>query len=362
MLLAGLSAIAVAGTRLIAANVVADTPYSRLESDETVVFFQTTGALDEITGTWQLPIHGWVYEPENSIVRKAVIASALSAKYGLRATPDTAANFDSRVNLMIAENERGKRIVVRIGELHFEMPKSGANGHFRTNIELPADVVAAAQSDGVLKITATTEGEPRRTFEGFVQLVPPVGISVISDVDDTIKVSDVTDHRRLFEHTFFLDFTAVPGMAEVYSKWADGGVSVHFVSSSPWQLYTPLQQLALDAGFPSSSFSLKTVRFKDRTFFNLFKKGTATKPRQIEEILERYPQRKFVLIGDSGEQDPEVYAGIMRNHPQQILCVYIRNVTDASEDDERMRRVFEGLAPDKWKLFSDPAALALPSE
>ena len=102
------------------------------------------------------------------------------------------------------------------------------------------------------------------------------------------------------------------------------------------------------------------VRFRDETLVDLFKKGTETKPAAIEKILDRYPDREFVLVGDSGEQDPEVYAYLLRNRPDQILKIYIRNVTQESADNERFATVFEDIDSDRWQLFDDPKTLTLP--
>ena len=184
---------------------------------------------------------------------------------------------------------------------------------------------------------------------------------MISDIDDTVKISNVTDRKSLLEHTFLLDFVAAPGMAELYRNWAADDVGFHFVSSSPWHLYEPLSEFLDSSGFPAATFSLKSVRFRDETLFDLFKKGTETKPAAIRKILDRYPGRKFVLVGDSGEQDPEVYAALLRERPEQILRVYIRNVTQESADNERFGEVFESIDPDRWQLFTDPQTLSLPA-
>ena len=145
-----------------------------------------------------------------------------------------------------------------------------------------------------------------------------------------------------------------------YRAWAAQGARFHFVSSSPWHLYEPLKEFLAKAGFPPATFNLKLVRLTDRTITNLFKKGTETKPLQIEPLLRAYPARRFVLVGDSGEQDPEVYAALARKFPAQIVRVYIRNVTKASPTDERFRTLFAGIAPERWALFTDPSKLDLP--
>ena len=193
-----------------------------------------------------------------------------------------------------------------------------------------------------------------------MNLVAPEGIAVISDIDDTVKVSEVTDRAALFDRTFFRDFEPAPGMAALYRRWATQGATFHFVSSSPWHLYEPIDEFLASSDFPPRSLSLKLVRLKDETLFDLFKKGTETKPAQIEPILARFPGRRFVLVGDSGEQDPEVYGSLLRKHPAQIERVFIRNVDDSDAADERFQAAFASVDPDRWRLFTDPADLDRP--
>ena len=124
-----------------------------------------------------------------------------------------------------------------------------------------------------------------REFFGVVHLIPSEGISVISDIDDTIKVSDVTNKKELIRNTFLRPFRAVEGMADTYRCWADQGVVFHLVSSSPWQLYEPLARFLAESGFPESTFHLKRFRLTDRTAFNLLADPLTTKPQAIEPIL-----------------------------------------------------------------------------
>ena len=331
--------------------------HSDIADDEFVVFFRTSGWLDEAHATWHIPIHGWIYEPQDSTARKAVLATALESGYGLAPGPETQANFDRRVNLLLADSERGKRIVVRLGKRNYLLEQSSADGHFRTTLVIPMDKVSAIADAGRIRFSAVTRNSELRNFYGQAQLVPPTGTSIISDIDDTVKISNVRDHELLFENTFFLDFAAAPGMADLYDDWVDQGASFHFVSSSPWQLYSPLQEFVDTENFPWATFSLKSVRFRDETLLNLLEEGTKTKPLQIEPILQTYAGRKFVLVGDSGEQDPEVYSALMRKYPDQIEKIYIRNVTKEAADGERFGTLFENIDATRWVLFDDPSAV-----
>jgi hypothetical protein len=333
---------------------------SDIAADETVVFLRTSGSLDKSKQEWHLPVHGWIYEPVESVNRKSAFEKLMFNEFGLAVSKETEGNFSRRFNLLIADNERGKTIVINIaGRIH-ELPASKENGHFESTVVISGADAAKYSENGQIRYTAVTGGTDSRKFSGMIRLLDSEGLSVISDIDDTVKVSNVGDHKSLLEQTFLLDFAAAPGMAELYREWSTNDMGFHFVSSSPWQLYDPLREFLDGKAFPWASFSLKPVRFRDASLFDLFKKGTETKPAAIEKILDRYPEREFVLVGDSGEHDPEVYADLLRKRPDQILKIYIRNVTQESAENERFRAVFKGIDSDRWQLFDDPKTLSLP--
>ena len=109
----------------------------------------------------------------------------------------------------------------------------------------------------------TPAGDDRR-FEGQVQLLGRTGISIVSDIDDTIKISEVPVRKELLANTFLRDFKAVPGMSEAYRQWVAAGASLHYVSASPWQLYSALSEFMEQQKFPKGSFHLRLFRLKDR--------------------------------------------------------------------------------------------------
>lgn len=330
---------------------------SDIKDDETVVFFRTSAWQDPSSKQWHIPIHGWIYEPQDSQVRKGIFNKILKNKYNLTVNKANQKYFDERVNLLISDNERGKTIVIKIAGKTFTLPESTPNGHFQNTIRLDNKTINTHARNNVLTYTAITRSNEKRNFSGEVLLVPTTGYSVISDIDDTVKISYVTNHKKLLEYTFLKEFKAVPGMAKLYRQWQSLNASFHYVSSSPWYLYPPLQAFTDKNRFPKATFSLKDLRFRDETLFNLFKKGTETKPDQIEPILQRYPLRKFVLVGDSGEQDPEVYADIYRKYPGQIEKIYIRNVTKSRASDSRFKITFAGIDHRRWQLFTDTAKI-----
>lgn len=338
---------------------------SEIKSDEQVIFFRTAASLNRKNTHWIIPIHGWIYEPEDSLVRIAAIEALLEKRYGLVKSEANKRLFEDRINHFLGDNERGKSIVINIAGNTYQLPTSKSNGHFFAELLISDQIIqqyiAKNYNQQSLRFTTVTDPDDSRTFAGEVLLIGKKGISVISDIDDTIKISNVRQTKELINHTFYLPFEKVPGMAETYSRWGRQGVHFHFVSSSPWQLYDPLNEFLDQSGFPHSTLSLKMVRFKDSSILNLFKNGSETKPPLIKSILDQYPSRKFILIGDSGEQDPEVYVQLLRERPDQILKVYIRNVTNEQISNNRFSRLLSEVGPDKLELFVDSSSLKLPN-
>lgn len=333
---------------------------STLSSRETAVVFDTAASLDEASGLWHVPLHAWVYVPQSSRARKAGLAEVFEHAYGLRRTRADAIHFDERIDLLLADNKRDRRVAVSVAGETFALPPTAPNGQARAEVTLLQSKAGGHATPTRLEVSVVLPERDQRRFTGRVHLVPPRGQMVISDIDDTVKVTHVRDKARLWESTFYKPFAAVPGMADVYNQLAAAGAHIHFVSSSPWHLYGPLTHFLHKAGFPPATLDLKTIRLKDRTIFNILRSPEETKPPQIEAMLARFPERDVLLIGDSGERDPEIYAGIMRRHPRRIARILIRNVTAERATDARFASAFAGLDPARWQLFTDPGEIQLP--
>lgn len=333
-------------------------PHSNIASDENIVFFHQDAYRDPADQQkWIIPIHGWVYEPEASRLRKAAVQRLFQIKFGLQVNDQNSEVFTRRVNLFLSDNERGKRVVGQFAGHRYESVRSTANGHFYANVTVSDEALRPLLNEGIVDFAAELTPEDSRQFNGLIRLVEPEGLSVISDIDDTVKVTNVTDRIRMIENTFYKPFSAVCGMAERYSSWARGGIPIHFVSSSPWYLYPELQTFFERTGFPFATQSLKYFRFRDTSLFNLFKEGSKTKPLQIGEIFRKFPHRRFVLIGDSGEQDPEVYTLLKQQHPQQVHSIWIRNVTEETHGNTRFRQLQQTLGDHPINLFTHPDEL-----
>lgn len=377
----------------------------RIKDDENVILFPTLSwrarppsvDVDEsrnvnlTTTGWNVPVHGWIHEPEQSSIRRNAFLSMLRRACHLKRGEEASEVLKRRARPFLFDNERGKALTIKVtsrgsGDARGEenrsitkrMPRSGRNGHFRGTIHVSDDDLKSlgyhSDSQGSEPIDSDTlelevvqpPGSSARKFTGRSHLLSPTGLSVISDIDDTVKVSNVLDKRALMRNTFLKEFKAVPGMSALYTRWYQKfGASFHFVSSSPWQLYEELSQFFQVNKFPTGSFHLKSIRIKDQSVLSLLADPFQSKVNTIETIMSRYTKRMFVLVGDTGEKDPEVYGEICRRYPDRIWRVFLREVGKCSEkddcDEDRFESAFTDVPEEVWSVFTDAEEVVLPS-
>ena len=160
-----------------------------------------------------------------------------------------------------------------------------------------------------------------------VNVIEPKGISLISDIDDTIKHSAIgSGAREIFRNAFIRDLgeLTIDGVKHLYNSLADLGVHVHYVSNSPWQMYPVLRQFFSLADLPPGSFHLKQY---SGMLQGIFEPVAERKKGTLDRLVSDFSERQFILIGDSGEADLEVYTEFALENPGKILGIFIRDVT-----------------------------------
>ncbi|MGC3967042.1 MAG: App1 family protein [Pirellulales bacterium] len=333
-----------------------------LSRDEEVVLFPTFAAFGPATETTTFSVHGWIFEPETDSKWRDDVLSQLSFGVTLTEQERVSPVFRSRAAMFLVDNERGQELVATIASHESGLSASEANGHFRTEITLPtADLARQGLAPGkdsfVLRYSLDVPRGDPRSFHGRVHMIGREGWSVVSDIDDTIKRSNVLDKAELMRNTFLRKFTAVDGMAAAYRGWSDGGAVVHYVSGSPWQLYPALAEFCNETQFPEGTFQLRSFRLQDGSARAMLASPQAFKIEQIEKLLTAFPGRKFVFVGDSGEQDPEVYGELARRHQDQVRLIAIRNITDEKLDNARFSATFRDVPANRCLLFREAAEL-----
>lgn len=347
-----------------------------------VTVYPTYGYLDlKNPGTWIVPLRLWVHDN-----RDAPFAEQAFRNWAIRF-------FESDLKRPLSDHEKARLVRVLAPfiaddknnegvEFYFAddphqrlfrfTRRTSPNGIIEESIRIPDELVQDLYSrrtdgDRWLQVHARTL-DGNGTGTGCIRFLAPEGLSVISDIDDTIKVTHVpVGKKMILQNTFLKEFQAAAGMEERYHQFvAEAGPSAdvcfHYISGSPWQLFSLLSEFVVEAeGFPPGTFHMKGLRK------NLLETGAlesilafalggdlATldqKVRQITNLMIHLPKRRFILVGDSGEKDPEVYRAIKRLFPNQVERILIRDVLG-----ERLSGM-ERITGEDVAVFLDTSAL-----
>jgi len=349
-----------------------DDGHSMLLGDQHVILYPTFVYHDEATETWKMPINGFVYQNGREGIRQRMFLGFMQQLLKIdREIIDSSEIFHERIQGFLHQPQRRVSVVFHIGEN--EQAVTGVSkrtGHVQVEAtlgpdELPNEVRGLAKATAIATVPIQHQlncrvhlaPEDQRQIENSVQIIPPRGISVISDIDDTLKISQVAHSRQLLHNTFLNPFATVPGMAPLFRSWEEQGAAFHYVSSSPWQLFEPLDNLLQASGFPVGSYHLRSYRFGDPSVFKIFLSRKRNKYNIIKSIFRMFPQRRFVLVGDSGEKDAEIYGKIARKFPDQIERILIRRVEGKPWTRERVAKAFRKIPPELWQSFKVPTQI-----
>lgn len=318
---------------------------NRLEYDPRVVLYPTFGF--PISGdVWRVLVHGRICQDVPTTFSKRLMLRGLIRALELPKEVAEGPLFAERVDGFIAGPISGQRVQVELAGQHYVLRrKSKRSGLFSCKLDLPSKQLKPFKTYGQLE-PFVSAGAASVAWGETPDVGCPVllaehqGISVISDIDDTIKLTEVNSRRRMLQRTFSEPFEAIDGMAAVYQRWAIQGAMFHYVSSSPWQIYSPIEQFLRRSGFPVGSMHLKWFRLRDEIFKRWQIIRRKSKGGVIRGLLKRLPGRTFILVGDSGERDPEIYAKLASKYPRQIARICIRQIDANPLDNARLQGIY----------------------
>jgi phosphatidate phosphatase APP1 len=266
----------------------------------------------------------------------------------------------------------GARVRVRFNGVEKELV-CDREGFFRHWLELPSAPPGDVAWHGANVELLSPLKEPNAKVETIEQLLVPTAsaaFGVISDIDDTVLQSKVANLVQAIQ-TVVLGNSRTrlpfPGVAAFYEALVRGsgtasgpggaGNPIFYVSSSPWNLYDVITDFLEIQKIPPGPVMLRDWDI-DAGALSSGRHHTH-KLAIIREILDTYPKLPFILIGDSTQQDPEIYRTVVGEYPGRILSVYIRNVKAHPERSATIAKLAEEvLAASSTLILADDTLAA----
>jgi len=317
---------------------------------ESVHIFKHYASLED-NGSLKISLGGWLYESNANFFTRLSLVTLLETQMGsVDNKPD---DFEMRIDPFLADGQSSEQLYLQIGSSYYEAGVSDSTGDFSATIMLSEEEVSLldeeAYARGEIAYRVVLGADDSREISGNILLHEPRQTMLISDLDDTLKRSEVyISERQLLRNTFINVPEPVDAMKTLYQQLEleEGSFSVHYVSGSPKALGDFLEKFLEDEGFNEGSlylrdFSLSPLSGELYEFIS--SDGTYDhKLRTISQLMEQFPNSQFILLGDSGEKDPEVYGKLLELYGEQIKQVYIHNVTAESLDNTRLQEAYSG--------------------
>lgn len=279
---------------------------------------------------------------------------------GITSAEDDATTWENLLNMWRRANSievPHARVRARFGEQE-QIVTANVEGFFEVWIEpeRPFTTEQLWQEVYLDLVEPIDEGQTPPSAVGKI-LVPPTDadFAVISDVDDTVLQSNVTSLVKMARATFLgnarlrLPFEGVAAFYRAlhHGRTGDKLNPMFYVSSSPWNLYDLLSEFFNLQEIPIGPvLFLRDWGLTEQGFLPL--KNKNYKLSYIREIMETFKHLPFILIGDSTQEDPEIYTEVVSLYPSRIKAVYIRNV----ERDPRRMDEIKALAEQVLKAGS----------
>jgi phosphatidate phosphatase APP1 len=255
-------------------------------------------------------------------------------------------NFLHLIRLFLIQPIAKARVQL-IWENQIFYAKTESDGYFKFEWQSETDV-----SKGWHLVTVNYLNDTNEIIasgEGKIYIPNSTQYAFISDIDDTVLVSHSADSGKKLRVMFsknprqrktFADVVKFYNLLALSHTNSDLLNPFFYVSSSEWNLYDDLNEFFKHNELPKGAFLLTGLK----KWYQLLKTGKTkhqTKLIRVARILYAFPKQRFILLGDNSQQDPEIYANIANKFPDQIVAIFIRNISLSKESNTN--KIFEGI-------------------
>ncbi|KAK8107336.1 Phosphatidate phosphatase APP1 [Apiospora kogelbergensis] len=239
------------------------------------------------------------------------------------------------------------------------------------NITLPYETTVEGDFDTFVKLKNTTgangghmlAGNATKSIQSLnmyvdgtmsgnatAYLVPPTGFTIISDIDDILRITKIYVPKEGLLNSFARPFTPWMNMPEIYANWSASIPDFHFhyLTTTPEQVTRNYMDFIYKT-YPLGSFDTRPLNFSDVSATLQIRRFL------LDKIFQTFPQRKFILMGDTTNSDVmKAYPAMAKDYPGQVQCIFLRNTT-ATDDTDLFpydTSGFEGLDQKQYMFFN----------
>lgn len=304
---------------------------------------------------WNVRFHGNVYkQPNTSREKLNDLANVFLIGTDIEDLPasqqDQARNLTAEIFIVQQGNETVK--------VHLE-PAASAGGDGEPGgggavtpsggnqtLTLPYNTTAEGDFDVFLPIANTTGGLTAGNATSKIQrlnvyadnatlgnatayLVPPKGMTIISDIDDILRVTKIYQPKEGLLNSFARPFTQWMNMPDIYANWSRSLPDMHFhyLTTTPEQVTRNYMDFIFKT-YPGGSFDTRPLNFSDVSATLSIRRFL------LDKIFQTFPERKFILVADTSNSDVmKAYPALAHDYPSQVQCIFLRN-TSATDDDK----------------------------
>ncbi|KAJ5132001.1 hypothetical protein N7448_006159 [Penicillium atrosanguineum] len=326
---------------------------------------------------WNIRFHGNVYkQPNTSVSELNKLANVFLVNTSISDLPESqqvqARNLTAEI-FVVQQPE------VAVNTIHLEpAPSQGASGQpggggssnttggtqdltlpYNTTVEGDFDTFVPIKSNG---LTAGNETSAIQRLNTYVEgatignstayLVPPTGLTIVSDIDDILRVTKIYEPEQGLLNSFARPFRAWENMPDIYRNWSTSLPNMHFhyLTTTPEQITRNYMQF-IYTNYPGGSFDTRPLNFSDVSATLSIRKFL------LQKVFETFPERKFILIADTSNSD------VMRDYPEmatefpgQVQCIFLRNTsaTDPGDKFPYDTSGFKNLNQTQYMFFLNP--------
>ncbi|KAI9645067.1 hypothetical protein NHQ30_005801 [Ciborinia camelliae] len=337
-----------------------------VSKDDTVWLFDNTAYRNHITGKWEAEFVTAVWATDSGKYVPEIVGDIVG-RVGADGDRGEDEIVEERLRPFLMDVRPGRFVDIDSEHQGNEKLRLGPGG--KDGVSSDIRKLKDCKDGEVVTWKARVPNGAEGILEMRTVFAEPEGWGVISDIDDSIKITQTSSPTGILRSTFLSKPSPIEGMPEFYkhiqsliAPQKGSAAPWFYLSASPYVLYSFLGE------FCHEYYPQGTMILRDANFLNLsglletLTQGTQEyKFNRMEKIHRWLPKRKMICVGDSTQSDPEAYGEMYRKNPTWIKLILIRKVTDIAaigivekNEPERFEKAFVGVPKSAWRIFESP--------